>query len=539
MRKKLAHSVWLWGLAAAILFVLLIAVIGLHYTSPATVRRLVVENASKALNGNVRVGNARVQILRGVELQDIRVYSTDKDNPEMSIGRLRCDWDPAAFLHGDIEPRRLVAVRPRLRLTLDEKGATNLDSFFRPSPDAERNDREPFDPTSFERYFSEGVYLESGEALWGSAFLFGEARPRLFTGLDCVMRRSSETLYRWDVHALLRDPPLTGTRIEGWMDLTPKNKCVLLRFAADELQLTPEMLSYLPVRMRRALSRFALSGTGGVNAFIDYRQNAPFAYAVEINARNVDARLRDSGVTVRGLNGRLRFDPAGLSADDVSGIVWQGALQGGAVRRAAGRGTAWLKIDQADLAQLANECGLDKRELRGTLNASARFRFGAERGASWKAEGTVSVGDAFLAKLPVFARAFALLNFRFPGGEVFDRGECKFSIREGKIYVERLSVSSPSVEIGGTGAIGLDGDADLVLVFASSDREKGSVLTRPFRAVIHGIERGVMPPVAVTGPISNPKVRVLTLEPITRQLRDLADLLPFVKLSGKKTKNGE
>ena len=51
---------------------------------------------------------------------------------------------------------------------------------------------------------------------------------------------------------------------------------------------------------------------------------------------------------------------------------------------------------------------------------------------------------------------------------------------------------------------------------------------RPIQAVIKGIERRVMPPVAVTGPLGNPKVRLLTMEPIKRQIRNLADLLPFV-----------
>jgi len=176
--------------------------------------------------------------------------------------------------------------------------------------------------------------------------------------------------------------------------------------------------------------------------------------------------------------------------------------------------------------------GLAERELRGVMNGSVRFDF--SDASSWTAEGTVSVSNAFLAKLPVLARAFSLLNFRFPSGEVFDRGECRFSIWAHKVYIESLNISSPSVEITGTGTVSLDGTVDLVLLVASSDRNKGWIVTRPIRAVIKGIERQIMPPVAVSGTLGDPKVRPLTLEPIKRSFRSLADLLPFVGSEGEK-----
>ena len=68
-----------------------------------------------------------------------------------------------------------------------------------------------------------------------------------------------------------------------------------------------------------------------------------------------------------------------------------------------------------------------------------------------------------------------------------------------------------------------------MLLIAGAERGEGWIVTRPFRAVIGGLEREVMPPVRVQGMLPRPEeIRVLTMEPIKRQFRQIRDLLPFI-----------
>lgn len=534
MAGKLWRSAWFWGAAVLLLAGVILSGIYLHYTSPEAVRTMVLERAASVLNGKLHVGDARMQLFRGLRLWDVRLSSSDPSDPEIVVERIRCDWNSAAFAHGDVEPTRLVFRRPRVRLVLDENGNANLKRFFSGRRDPGRTanrtpDRRGTDPNlPYERYFSEGVFVESGELAWTAPAAFGDGRPRLFRGVDVEMQRSSETLERWNITALIREPPLSGTRIQGWLDLADGGERAVFHGAAEELDITPDLLALLPAGAHRALSRLAMAGKVSADALVDYGCDRPTNYTLEVRLRNVDARLRASDLSVRSLDARLRFDRAGFSCDAVSGMLWDGALQAGAASHPDGGATVWLKIEQADLARMADELNLRDRELRGRLDGSAKLKFHRASPAGWSAEGNVSVSNAFLAKLPVLTRAFALLKLRWPGGEVFDRGDCRFSIWENKIYIESLNVSSPSVEITASGTIGLDGTADLVLLVAGSEREKGWIIMRPLRAVIKGIERQIMPPVAVTGPLSDPKVRLLAMEPLKRQFRNLGDLLPFV-----------
>ena len=58
----------------------------------------------------------------------------------------------------------------------------------------------------------------------------------------------------------------------------------------------------------------------------------------------------------------------------------------------------------------------------------------------------------------------------------------------------------------------------------------------PIRYVIKSIERQISPPVRVTRSLTDPELEVLALEPVTRQLRNLRDLLPFVGPAKKEEK---
>ena len=528
MLRRLWRSPRFLACAIALLIALIVAVFLLHYTSPAYVRRVILEEAADQVHGSVEVGRARLQVFRGLKLSDVRLTREGETEPDIAAERVRCDWGAASLFHGEIEPRRLVFIRPRIRLVSDANRVYNVEKLFKIFHASPKTDNEPVAAGAYDRFFSEGIFIESGHTTWTDARIFDDRRGRVFTGVDASMKRSSESLNRWELAGLVRGKPFDGTRVEGWMDLTPKRERVSLQVLAKELYITPDLLAYLPTRGREALSRFALAGKTTITTHINYWRGTPVEVAFDVQLHNTEARLRTTSVRVRAADAVLRFDGAGFTCKRMAGFLWDGALLGGAASQPEGGGTAWVTLENADLARMAKELKLTDRQLRGLLSGSAKLRWGQEKDSPWSAEGTLEVANAHLAKIPSLALVFKVLNFRFPSGEVFDRGECKFSIWNNRIYVEDLTISSRSVELTATGEIEFNGTCDLVVLVASSDREPGWLITRPIRAILRNVEKQISPPVSITGPPGNRTVKVLTMEPITRPFRNLRDLLPFV-----------
>ena len=530
-KKRLWCRAWVWAVLVLFLLGVIFVAVCLYLTSPTFVRRMILKHASVKLRGNLSVADARVQLFRGLKLRDARLAPTAAAEPAVTIERLRCDWNPAAFLHGEVEPRRLVIIRPKVHLEITPENGVNLAHLF------VRQDLPPPDPWQFERYFSEGIFVESGELHWTAPQIFGDAQPRIFSGMDVVLHRASEGFERWDLEALVRGSPLDGARISGWIDADGERWRTVYLGRAEELEISDEMIGYLPAPLQELLSRFALEGRVTLDALIDVQHGGQLNYVIEARLNNVNARFRTKALSVRALDVQLRFDPAGFSCETISGVLWDGALLGKTSNRAGGGFTIRLVLDRANLARMAAELGLADRELDGWMDASAQVNIEPGTPAGWTGNGAIKIADAHLAKLPVLAQALSLLQLRLPREEIFDEGECRFSVRDNKVLIERAVISSPSIEVTASGEIGFDGNVHMILLVAGSQRGEAMLLVRVWRVVIGGIEREIMPPVQITGTLANPETRLLTMEPIKRQFRRLWDLLPFVGKSEAKTNN--
>ncbi len=529
--KRLWRSRWTWILLSIIL-VFILAWCGYRYlTSPRFVKRMVLRDAPKFLRGDLSIDDARIELLRGLEISGMRIVLDEASPPDVTVEHVQLDWNPVALLYAEVEPRRVVFVRPSVRVVPSGK-SVNLARLIR-----RRKRRPPTQRRSMARPFSDGLFIESGRVAWIAPKIFGDERPRVFDGVDVEMQRSSETFGRWQFNGLLREPPLDGVRIEGWMDLAAGDRSVSIHARGDELPIGPDLLAFLPEKVQRRISRFALSGFTDLDLRFDYRTGRPLNFALEFAVHNVEARIRASDLRVSAVDARVRLDRGGFSVDGLSGILWDGMLQAGALGRAGSECKMWLNIEKADLARIATDLALDKTDLRGWMDATVKFRFDAAAPQNWTAEGSLTFSDARLARLPVLGKVFAALHLRLPRDEVFDEGKCHFTVRDGKVHVENLVISSPSVDVTASGEIGLDGQVDLLVLIAGAEREDDLFITQPIRFVIRGLEREVMPPVRVRGmPPDSLEIRVLAMEPIKRQFRRLRDLLPFIGPSSRESK---
>ena len=106
------------------LFVLLCGLIGAYryFTNPSRVRQQAQDYLAKLTGGNVTVGDAKLSIFEGLQLDNVRVDigdSNSEDSRFFSASKFLIQYSPAALLQGRVDATRIVAVDPRVRLVED------------------------------------------------------------------------------------------------------------------------------------------------------------------------------------------------------------------------------------------------------------------------------------------------------------------------------------------------------------------------------------------------------------------------------------
>lgn len=139
---------------AVLLVVLWAAILGYWFITDANrVRRLAEQSLSELVGGRVKVGSATMSIFEGLRLDDVRVFAGDRSLPDAEFFTARnflVRVDLKRLLAGELQPTRIVAIDPRVRLTQClETGGWNYqrlkreDPASRPSTDQRRATRLP------------------------------------------------------------------------------------------------------------------------------------------------------------------------------------------------------------------------------------------------------------------------------------------------------------------------------------------------------------------------------------------------------------
>ena len=111
-----------------IALLIMVATIGayVYWTEPHRVRGLAENFLSRVINGDISIGQAKLSIFEGLQLDDVRIAlrdsaSTVRGAPRtlISVKRLQISYSTLALLHGDLESGRVVAIGPEVYLVED------------------------------------------------------------------------------------------------------------------------------------------------------------------------------------------------------------------------------------------------------------------------------------------------------------------------------------------------------------------------------------------------------------------------------------
>jgi hypothetical protein len=116
-----------------------------------------------------------------------------------------------------------------------------------------------------------------------------------------------------------------------------------------------------------------------------------------------------------------------------------------------------LKLEDAELAELARYKGIQQERLSGKVNGETTLTGQGTAATNVRGAGWVHITPAQLFELPVFAQMFSLINFRQPSDTAFNYAYGEFTVQEGVVDFSTIELYGPSLNLGGKGYVGFAG----------------------------------------------------------------------------------
>jgi hypothetical protein len=284
---------------------------------------------------------------------------------------------------------------------------------------------------------------------------------------------------------------------------------------AERLQVTPELLSALPPRLRSPLENLQISGQflvrgtlgfafpvgsrevaaanwdlridtedgslnagapieqirGGMKVFGDLTGKKPICFG-ELNVDSL--RCRNSHLSnIRGplsidaervllgswsLPSRPGVTPVALSATFCSGRV---TADCGAEFDKEGNFSWSARFDDVDLAELARDSAPSLKGTSGRASGQIGLKGSREGSFTWRGGGEVVARDAKMYELPVFLATLKNLGAKQLDKSAFQSAEVRFLIEGEDITFDHMRFVGEGIELLGTGIVSMDGDMDL------------------------------------------------------------------------------
>lgn len=312
------------------------------------------------------------------------------------------------------------------------------------------------------------------------------------------------------------------------------------------LPLKEEVIAALPGATRELLGRFRLAGTVSFKADVSLARAGPRKFTLDLklskgsvdttpriedleghvalvgfledrllvrgpltfsSARILGKRLTDVAATLN-VNGPL------LTFENIKATAYGGLVAGTSLIVDTQRGEfagELFTVDRLDIAEYARDTeSFARKQLAGKVSLELRdLRGRAGDAGTVTGSGRLTVRDAFLWEIPLFASVFTLNpQDIFKSRNRFDAGAVEFEIRNRKFDVKHLAFTSETVSLVGRGRINFDGELHLKM------KPKAGPLLGidifPVRVVqeILGLVTSPLLGVEVTGTFDDPKVSV-------------------------------
>jgi hypothetical protein len=349
----------------------------------------------------------------------------------------------------------------------------------------------------------------------------------------------------------------TSIELSGHFDRLPNERWKLgvSKLHVDQLRTDHELVSALPKRLGRALSKLnlqgpvSISGAVGMDGVIGLDRPLFSEWSLDFDVE--DAKI-DCGVLLEHIRGQMHL--AGSLGQNghysrgqlnVDSLVYKG-LQltqirgplsiddehlsiGEMIRRTqgeeaippiraealggvlAGSGRVWLeearwllegKLFEGDLSTISRELAPTRHDVKGDAFASARLTGTSKGTHNLRGRGQVQLREADIYKLPVLARLLKIVKVKPPDETAFTSSDIDFHIEGDRIYFDRIDFDGDAVNLNGRGDMTLD--RVINLTFETSVLARNSPIDRFVRPLLR--ESGGLFEVYVTGTLDDPQV---------------------------------
>lgn len=323
----------------------------------------------------------------------------------------------------------------------------------------------------------------------------------------------------------------SSVAVSGYYDVARDRGLVNLE--SNSLYLSEEIVKAIPevgAHTWRTLRPHGLITLRG-RVLVDQRRKVPFSVISYIQSNDMDMEVE--GLKISGIQAEIFADedtvrcPA-FSGQAAFGNVYNGSFRVALHENGGPRYSGRVHFKGVDLDTVRKQMSPDGKPLVGNL--SGKMDFGGVLGVpdTTVVMGRMELKDGRIVKMPLIAGLYQILQLRMPTGEDYvHTGEAEFTLEGKTLQLSKAHFKSSDVEVTAKGTIGLDGDNKLDLTVYAALRPGKKTL--PFlsvvkRTILGGVERHLLK-FHVTGTRGNPTFQAVALEPITKPLKSLFDLL--------------
>ena len=389
----------------------------------------------------------------------------------------------------------------------------------------------------------DGIVLLNGDNLQDAVLLDGVADVHLgdaSVGRLKVKCRTETGVFPYNAarcQARVATGPLRGTSVTGWVDgILRGAPSVQSRFDLPRLEIDSELLSVLPARYRELLRPYSVGGTVHGAGFLARPADGKLRYSANLMVNGGRFEAKSPPLALHGLSAVVHADELRVQVPRFTAMAWGGPTEGSLlVNLATQAGTSPrfeynLQMRGASLAQIGARLGGGAADLEGRIFANMNVAGQIDDPSSLTGRSNVTIEEGRLAELPLIASVFNLFSLGLPEKTVFDLVVLETRFEGGKATFPSILLSSSSLEITGKGEITFEGDCNLVMALATSERPKKGIplVTDALSMAVRAVQRTVLPPVLVTGKVWEPRVRVMAMRPITRPLESMRGLVPLL-----------
>ncbi len=175
------------------------------------------------------------------------------------------------------------------------------------------------------------------------------------------------------------------------------------------------------------------------------------------------------------------------------------------------------RLNEVDLALLAQEMALKNRNVKGKVNALINLEGNGYGRDSWRGDGLVRLYDADIYKVPVMLALLKFLDFRPPDRTAFTSSEVDFRIEGEQVYLDKINFHGDAVSLKGYGEMNLDRRIDLKFYTLVGQREFDWQL---LRYLVQQASSQILV-IRVTGTLDRPEPIQLPLPAIKDALQEL------------------